>query len=327
MTNAFKQVSDAMAEAVKTTTPALVTVNARRRLPATGVVWSADGVIVTAHHVVERDDHISVVAHDGTEHSATLIGRDPHNDLAVLKVDGALTAAAWGTEDGLQVGNLVLALGKPGDQTQATLGVVSAIVSEEVRRERRKSKRKRMMDEGGNEEGWRRYRRRRMYRGGYLAGGYIQTDVTMYPGFSGGPLVNGDGLVYGLNTSGFRSGASIAVPLVTIQQSVTALQAHGKVRQGYLGVGVQPVRLSDTITESEDQETGLLIVSIEKDSPADSAGLMVGDILLTLADDVTEQVDELLAALTGERVGQSVTARLVRGGEIKEVAVTIAERA
>jgi S1-C subfamily serine protease len=311
MSDVLKQLSDAMAAAVEATNPALVSVNARRRLPASGLVWSGDGVIVTAHHVVERDEDITITLHDGTSHTATLVGRDPANDLAVLKVNSELTPANWGQHEALKVGNLVLALGRPGEQIQATLGVVSALHQGATRK---------------SESGRRRRKRggRRMMQ--VLVDGYIQTDVVMYPGFSGGALVSGDGAVHGLNTSGFGHGSSIAVPIATIRNTVNTLKQHGKMKQGYLGVGVQPVRLPDTVSGELEQEVGLLIVSVESDSPAAKANLLVGDIIVALDNESTEQLDELLALLGGERVGKTVPVQIVRGGKAQDVNVTIGER-
>jgi S1-C subfamily serine protease len=308
MSETFKSLSDSMADAVASLSPSLVRVEGRKRLGATGIVWSAD-TIVTANHVVEHEDNIVIGLSDGTTAHAKLIGRDPANDLAVLKVDGGtMQPATWGDNAHLRVGNLVLAVGRPGEQAQATLGVVSALVGGAKKTEDSKKKRN----------------RRQM--GQALADGYIQTDVVMYPGFSGGALLSGDGAVHGLNTSGFRSGASVAVPIATIKNTVTTLLAHGKMKQGYLGVGVQPVRLQATLAQQLQQETALLIMSIENDSPADQAHLLVGDILVALDGEGTETIDELLVLLQGERVGKTITAHIVRGGEPKEVSVTIAER-
>lgn len=313
MSEALKNLSDAMANAVEAVNPSIVSVAARRRLPATGLVYGPGGVIVTANHVVERDEDITVMTHDGEHHSAELVGRDAQNDLAVLTVNGELTAANWGQNETLRVGNLVLALGKPGEQTQATLGVVSALVDGAMAAERREE-RKRRKRRGG----------RRMMQA--LVDGYIQTDVVMYPGFSGGPLVSGDGAIHGLNTSGFGRGASIAVPVATIRNTVETLRQHGKMKQGYLGVGIQPVRLPDPVASELDQETGLLVISVESSSPAADAGMLVGDILVSVDGETVEQLEELMALLSGSRVGNAVPVQIVRGGSLTEMTVTISER-
>lgn len=330
MSDILQQLSDAMAGVVEQLSPAIVTVDGRRRLPATGVIHSADGLIVTAHHVVESDEGVGIITSDGKRHTATLIGRDPHNDLAVLRVNASdLPTIPWADDDALKVGHLVLALGRPMQQVQATLGVVSATVSGQRAHEIREEMRSRR--EQAAPEEWRRFRRemrrarRQRMMGRALADGYIATDVVMYPGFSGGPLVSGDGRVHGLNTSGFGQGMSISVPVATIRQTASTLLAHGRMRQGFLGVGVQPVRLPAGIVE--DQETGLVVISVESDSPAANAGLIVGDIIVALDNEPTADVDELLGLLTGDRVGQSVAIDIVRGGSAQQMNVTIAERA
>lgn len=303
MTDALKQLSDAMANAVEALSPSVVRVAARRRLAATGVVWSADGVIVTAHHVVERDDNIQVGLADGETLEATLVGRDPYNDLAVLRVSGAsLVPPQWA--DTVKVGHLALALGRPTEQVQATLGVISAIV-------RKSDSRKR---------GW---------RGGMgraLSDGYIQTDVVMYPGFSGGPLMSAYGTVYGLNTSGFSRGVSLTIPVSTVKNSVQTLLEYGKVRQGYLGVGVQSAKLPESVAKEIGRQTGVLVTSIEADSPAEKGALYVGDIIVALDDEPIEDMEALLMALHGGRVGQRVALSIVRGGQLQTIEVVVGER-
>lgn len=344
MANTLQELSDAMAAAVESVAPGIVRVEGRRRLPATGIVWNNDGVIVTAHHVIERDDDIHIGLQDGTVVTASLVGRDPNNDIAVLKAGGNLAAVPLAESDAPKVGHLVMALGRPGAEVFATLGVVSAVVDrswqpghdhgpedahehhghehrheEHERRKKRRGPRPPRGPRGSRRGGWR--------WGRALADGFIQTDVVMYPGFSGGPLLSGYGTVYGMNTSGFARGASLAVPISTLRSSVTTLLAHGRVRQGYLGVGVQPAKLPGSIAEELDRETGVLVVSVEADSPAEQAGILVGDILVAIGEETVEEVDELLASLTGELVGQTVPVQLVRGGQLQQMDVTVGERA
>ena len=290
MAETLKALSDALAGYVESASAGIVRVDGRKRLGATGMVWGEDGVIVTAHHVVRRDDGIKVTLPDGSSHSATLIGRAEQADIAVLRVDATLTPLTKPAEDDvLKVGHLVLALGKPGDQTQATLGVVSALGS------------------------------RRME-------GTIQTDVVMYPGFSGGPLIDASGQVRGMNTSGFSRGASITIGNGHINSVVETLLAHGRMRQGYLGVGAQPVRLPDDLAEELGQETGLMLASVEANSPAQTSGLFMGDVIVSVDGDPTPTLDALLGLLTGERVGKEVPVQVVRSGAIQTVNVTIGER-
>ena len=147
----------------------------------------------------------------------------------------------------------------------------------------------------------------------------------MYPGFSGGPLLSVEGTVLGLNTSAIR-GVSVALPTPTLQRVVESLLAHGRVRRGYLGVGIQPVQLPQSHAEELGQETGLLVVSVEPDSPADKAGITLGDTILKMDDEAIKQMDDLLAALGHERVAIETTLQLLRGGEKIERSVKIGER-
>jgi S1-C subfamily serine protease len=295
MTQSFQSLSEQMADAVESVAPSVVRVGGRRRMGASGVVWAADGVIVTTHHVVRRE-RLSVGLPDGEKVSASLAGRDPTTDLAVLRVDtGDLTAATW-DDSQLRVGQLALALARPGRGVQATLGVISALG-----------------------ESW--------HTG---AGGeidrYLQTDVLMYPGFSGGPLLAGNTFA-GINSSALVRGASVTIPATTVRRVVEALLSHGRVRRGYLGVSTQPVRLPAPLAESVGQETGLLIVNVEPDSPAGEAGLLLGDTLVRLDGEPVRHHDDLVGLLSGERVGRKVPLQVVRGGELRELNVTIGERA
>ncbi len=297
MASMLEQVSNDFAATVEGASPAVVRVDARRRFPASGIVWSGDGVIVAAHHTVRRDEGITVGLADGRTVAASLVGRDPSTDLAVLRVQaGDLTPPGWADGASLRVGQLVLALGRPGDAIQVSLGVLSAL-----------------------EDGW------RTPAGGYVDR-YILSDLVMYPGFSGGPLLSAAGEVIGLNTSALLRGTSLTVPAATLRRVVEALLAHGRVRRGFLGIGSQPVRLPDALAAELGQETGLLLVSVEPGSPADQAGLLLGDTLVALGDQRIRYMDDLQTALSADRVGQTVTARIVRGGVVQERPVTIGER-
>ncbi len=332
MTNTLQELSDDMANVIEGAAPSVLRVDARRRLPATGIAWSQE-LIVTAHHVVESEDHITIGLPDGSRIDASLIGRDPHNDLALLRADGGLTPANWAADDSLRVGNLALALGRPGQNVKATQGIASGLVSPaDIKRRREKFRSMKMEYSRGRK----RRRRARMEglgdffeRGGWLRGladGFIQTDVTMYPGFSGGPLLSVEGAVHGMNTSGFSQGVSIAIPVATIRRSVGALLADGKIQRGHLGIGVQEARLPDKVAEALEQDTGLLIVSVDADSPAAQAELMVGDILTALDQSAIEHVDELQLLLTKLAAGTEVSVGYARGGEYYDGSVIVGEK-
>jgi S1-C subfamily serine protease len=297
MSEVLNSLSSAMAGLVETAGASIVRVEGRSRLPATGVVYAADGLIVTAHHVVERDENLVVGLPDGESVAATLVGRDPGSDLAVLRVQASgLTPAHWVPAGDLRVGNLVLALGRPGQTVQAALGIVSAL--------------------GG------------AFRtpGGSEIDHYLQTDVVMYPGFSGGALVAADGRFAGINSSALARGVSVTIPAGTIQRVAEAIVAHGRMPRGYLGVGVQPVRLDSGLATLLEQQTGLMLMSVEADGPAAQAGLLQGDVLVSVDGQPVRQMDDLQALLTGERVGKAVPIRLVRAGALQEFSVTVGQR-
>jgi S1-C subfamily serine protease len=291
--SALSDFSSALADTVAKAAHSTVRVEARRRLPATGIIWEK-GVIVTSHHVVERDENIRVGLPNGETVDATLAGRDPSTDVAILKYNGDGTAFERTDFESVRVGHLVLAVGRPGADVNSTLGIVSA----------------RGKDSNS--------------RGGHLDY-YIQTDVEMFPGFSGGPLVDANGSLIGMNTSAMRD-TSLTIPTVTLARVVDTILKHGKVRQPYLGVGAQPVRLPGGLRDSLSQEMGLLIASVEADSAADKAGLLLGDTLVKFGDATVTGMDSLAAALAANGVGATVTAKIIRGGQLHDVNVTIGER-
>jgi S1-C subfamily serine protease len=292
--------SDDLATAVETAGQFVVAVKARRRVPGSGVLWSPAGTIITADHVLERDEDIRVVLADGRELPATLVGRDPSSDLAVLRVAAeGLPTAAVADGGAVRVGHFVLALGRSGQgPASASVGIVGAV--------------------GGP---WRSRR-------GATVEGYLQTDLTLYPGFSGGPLVDARGRVIGINTSLLGRGQSMALPLATVRRVAEALLAQGRIRRGFLGISTQPVALPETLLGKLglSQETGLLILAAEPSGPADKAGLLLGDILVGFAGAPLRDTDDLLAQLDGARIGTSQEARVVRGGELRDMPVTVGER-
>lgn len=296
--NPLTALSDAMAEAVTKAGAATILVNARRRLPASGIGYASD-LILTADHVVQRDEDISVMLPEGSEIQASVAGRDPGNDLALLRLDRGGAAVAEPAPDEARVGQLVLALGRPSTGgIEASLGVVSAI--------------------GGPA---------RTGRGGLLER-YLRTDTIPYPGFSGGPLIDAAGRVLGINTSGLTRGSSLTIPSSLAWRVAAALAEHGHIRRGYLGIRSQPVAISPAQRQAlaRQQESGLLLVSVEAGSPAEKGGLIVGDILVAIGDQPVDDPDELLARLTGAIVGQPTPIQVLRGGQPLTLKVTIGER-
>lgn len=292
------ELSDALADAAELAGKSTVLVNARRRMPASGIVFASD-LVLTAEHVIERDEDISVSLADGTDVPAKITGRDAGSDLAVLKLERSVGTVAEGTKSPARLGQIALALARPSrDGIEASLGTVSAI--------------------GGPV---------RTQRGGMLDR-YIRTDSISYPGFSGGPLVAADGTILGINTSGLSSGSAITIPADIAWNIAETLAKHGQIKRGYLGVRSQTVDISSAAQETlkRKQATGLLVMNVEKDSPVAKGGLIVGDILVAVAGNPVLHHDELFARLDGDVVGKSTPIEILRGGQPQTLNIVIGER-
>ncbi len=296
--NEIQQFSDALAAAVEGASASVVRIEGRHRGPsASGIVWSADGVIVTADHKIEREEGIEVGLPDGRKVPARLVGRDPGTDLAVLRADAAdLTPAPWAPTDSLKLGHLVLALSRPGQTVRASLGVVAALGPE-----------------------W-------QTRAGGKVDRYVATDVAHQRGFTGGLLIDVSGRGLGLNDAGLQRGQGIALPAATLKRVVAALLADGGVKRGYLGVGAHPVRLPAPIAEQAGHPVGLIVVAVQPEGPAERAGILLGDVLLALDGHPLGDMGELQSLLGEERAGKEAALRLSRAGEVREVTVTLGAR-
>jgi S1-C subfamily serine protease len=273
--------------------PSVVRVDSRRGRPATGVIW-ADNLVLTADHVIEQDDIL--VTGPPTTVKASVVGRDPGTDLALLRTEGLRgPAAARGKSEEVRIGHIVLALGGGIAERQVTFGIVSGF--------------------SGQFRSW---------RGGQI-NTLIQTTADLLPGFSGGPLVDAEGRVIGINSWNFGRGVTHALPVATAEKVAESLRTHGRIRRAYLGVGAQPIRLSEALANQLGQESGLLVVTVESDGPAQKAGLLQGDTIVTVDGDPVRGLDGLFATLRGLEVDSRHAFGVVRAGELKEVAVTLGE--
>jgi len=274
--------------------PGIVRVDARRGRPATGIVWG-NNLVVSADHVIEHDDAIQVSA-GGTSVKATVAGRDPGTDLALLKTDG-LTASPLGraASTEVRIGHLVLAVGRTSE-LQVSFGIVSGL--------------------SGAFRSWRGGETERL----------IQTTAGLLPGFSGGPLLDSDGRVIGINSWNFGRGVTRAIPIETAAKVADSLLAHGRIRRAYLGIGTQPIRLAETLRSKLSQESGLLVVTVEAGGPAAKAGLLQGDTVVTVDGDPVRQLDELFGKLRGFDIGSTHRLGVVRAGELKDVSLAVGER-
>jgi S1-C subfamily serine protease len=291
----LSELSREIAQLVAGLAPSLVRVDARGGRPATGIIW-ADNLVLTADHVIEADDNILVTGAPATV-KASLLGRDRTTDLALLRTEGLRGAPApRGRSADLRTGHIVLALGGTIGEQQVTMGILTGSSGEF-----------------------------RSWRGGQALS-LIQTTAELLPGFSGGPLVDADGRVIGVNSWNFGRGRSRALPVETAERVAESLRTHGRIRRAYLGVGVQPIRLTEALAGQLGQESGLLIVTVEPDGPGHKGGLLQGDTLVTVdGDPLFGRLDGLFAVLRAFDVDSTHPFGVVRSGEIKEVAVTLGE--
>ncbi len=291
--------SDGLANAVQRAGRSVVAVHGRRRFPASGLAWREDQV-VTASHVLERDSDLSITSPDGAQHPARIVGRDSGSDLAILAVQGAsLQPIERGIGASLSAGHLVLAVGRPGTpEPIASFGAVSSV--------------------GG---AW------RTAQGGLLEA-YIRADVALLPGLSGGALVDVSGNVVGLLSAQLAGGDPVAIPIDAVDGVVKRILTGGSLRRAYLGVSTQAVELQDVLRLrlGLEQTAGLMLLGIEPGAPAERAGLFLGDILLAIGDRTVEDGEALQMALGPDVVGRSVTIRLIRGGDLREVSLVPAPR-
>lgn len=296
--NLLVELSDAIADAAEKAAASTVMVDARRKFPASGIAFAAD-LILTADHVVEREEEICILLADGTEVAASLAGRDPGTDLAVLKLAQPVAVPAEISKHAPRVGQFVLAVGRPSvGGIQSSFGSIHAI-SGPVRTRR-----------------------------GSILERYIKTDVVSYPGFSGGPLAHGDGTILGINTSGLGSDGAITIPTDVALKTADALVKYGRVKRGYLGIRSQVVELPAEARQSlgREQLTGLLLVGLEADSPAGKGGLMVGDILAGMEGQPVSSQDDLFGLLGSDVIGKPLSMNVLRGGKLVLIPVEIGER-
>lgn len=291
--------SNSIADTVEQAGSAVVAVNAGSRISPSGIHWR-DGIIVTSDESLQRDEEITVITTNHRPLPATLIGRDSSTDVAVFKIENPeIPVAKIGDAATLKVGNLILGLARSGEgDLKAAMGAVSVVSG-----------------------AW------RSMNGGNIDA-FIRPDITLYPGFAGGPLVDAAGFVVGMNTSG-RRGTALTIPASTVNRVVEQLLAKGRIPRGYLGLGMQPVRLPANLKSALNltSKSGVIVVNVEANGPADKAGVLLGDVLVALDGVSVSDTGEVLALLNNsDRVGKTVSVQLVRGGALIELAVAIAEK-
>jgi S1-C subfamily serine protease len=264
----------------------------------TGVVWSADGYIVTCNHVVHRVRSIKVGFGDGNQMEAKVVGRDPYSDIALLKVDsGGLKPIELADSDGINVGEFVLALANPfNQQPSATSGIITNARST-----------------------------LRAIRGMNMEN-VIITDARLNPGYSGGPLIDASGRMIGLNAA-FAWSRGIAIPIGTVKTIVERLMKGGQVKRAYLGILMNAIPIPHQVSEQTkiSQETGLMVLQVEPDSPAKKAGIAFGDVIVQIDDKPVREIPDLTQKLNEELIGKKTRLTVLRGEKLTTLTVMPSE--
>jgi serine protease Do len=293
MTNKLRDLSQEIVSLSKTAATRIVALYGRRGGIATGIVWSGDGLVAAASHTLEWDEGIDVVRVDGSGGRADIIGRDRSTDVALLRVKGLdLPDPKWKAAEIPDAGALsvVVAASPQGPRVELTnLTVVG--------------------DEWTASGGGRIQR-------------YLESSLSIFRGFSGSPLLDTEGRLIGMNTTGLERRVSLAVPMETLQRATDSLLEHGRIRRGFLGVTTYPVRLP----ESAGQGVGLMVLAVQKESPAERAGLHLGDVLLAFDGTTIDSPMELLSRLTEERIGKPVELDIFRTGKQTKLEIEVTAR-
>jgi len=298
MSSALLALSNNLADVVEQAGRSVVIVNGRSRMSSSGVHWR-QGIIVTADETIKRSEDITITLADGRTLPAILVGRDPSTDIAILKLqDIELPVAEIGEASLLKVGHMVLAVGRSSESgLSASMGVVSAL--------------------GGS---W-----RSSYGG--LIDQFVRLDLNLYPSIEGGPLVEATGRVVGITVSGPRR-TVLSIPASTINRVVDQLLSKGHIARGYLGLGMQPVRLPETLKNALNLSSvgGVIVVNVESDGPADKSGMLIGDVLVAIDGTPVSDTGDIQAMLGSHSVGKILNVQIVRGGTLVDVALTVGER-
>ena len=320
LTGVWRAISNEFASVVEKASSPVVAVHGRRRIPSSGVHWKP-GIIVAAEHSLERDEEVTITLAGGTSIAAEVAGRDPSTDVAILKVGthpatndpgnaksgaqaegkaevGKLSLPEFADPSRLKVGHWVLAAARTSEGSPrasfALLGVVGPA--------------------------W------RSWRGGVLDL-TLRLDRRLHPNFSGAPVVTSDGGVLGIATSGLSRYGAVVIPATTVDRVAAELEKKGHIGRGFLGIGLAPVRIPRRLRESLQitQETGMLVMAVEAESPADKAGVVLGDLLVALDGNPVRDTDDVQGSLAAERIGKPVEASMIRGGAATDIVITVGE--
>ena len=299
MSKELIEFSNALAQATERASASVVAVHTETRGSSSGIVWRP-GVIVTSEHALRRDEEIQLTLPIGRVVPATLVGRDPSTDIAVLKCSEADTAVPlFGDVSALKPGTLTLVVGRTrASGPVAALGVVSLLASD-----------------------------RRTWTGASLTP-YIRLDIGLQPTAIGGAVIEASGNLVGLATPRFARFGAIAVPASTINKISDTLLKQGRIPRGYLGVGLQPVRLPNGLREMlrRNEKTAAIVLEVHSDGPADKAGIVIGDILVSLAGQSITRLEDVQSLLAADAIGKTLPLKFIRGGAVQDGNIVVAER-
>jgi serine protease DegQ len=301
MASQLVELSNALASATEQAAANVVAVHSESRGSASGVIWRS-GVIVTSEHALRRDEDIRVTLADGRVAQATLVGRDPSTDIAVLKcadASNAIASSATGDPATLKPGSLILAVGRTrASGPVAAFGAVSLVAPE-----------------------------RKTWTGVSLSP-YVRLDVSIQPTAVGGAVVDAVGKIFGVITPRFGRFGSTLTPAATVNSVVDTLLEKGRIPRGYLGVGLQPVRVPEALRQTlkREERTAVIVLEIEPNSPANRAALMIGDIIVSLGGNTVSRLEDIHSKLHGSAIGKPFAIGFVRGGALQEAEITVAER-
>jgi len=299
MSSDLSSFSQALAALVKEASQSVVAVRSGGYRAISGIKLRND-LIATASHALRREESVPVQDAEGKKLQARVFGREPGLDLAILRAEGIGSGLFEAAEsEPLAPGVLAVVVGMTADVgATASLGVLGAVGPE-----------------------------RKTWRGGTLER-FLRLDVNLYPSQSGAAVVTTDGKLIGMATPALSRYSAMAIPFSTLDRIARELLEQGRIRRGYLGIGVQPVRLPEDLRSSlpEAKNRGLIVMSVEPDSPAQDAGIQLGDILIFFDGRATADIDDLHEALRGDVVGRTASAVLLRGGKPVEIEVKVRER-
>ncbi|HEY2382191.1 MAG TPA: S1C family serine protease [Terriglobia bacterium] len=299
MTTAWQQFSNELSEIITSAGKSIVAVDARSGHTSSGIVWRRDAIL-TAAHAVRHENNIGIIFGPGQSAVARLAGRDRGTDIALLKLDQEIDMqpAACGSTESLAVGALGVAIGRTRrGNIVASSGIISGLMGE-----------------------WRAR--------GTQIDQFIRPDLNLYPGFSGGALLDPAGAILGLNTSGLLRGRPITIPSSTLLRIAEELAASGHVAKPYVGLVMQPVQIPESLQKKAgvDNQTGLLVMHVEPAGPADQAGVLLGDLLVAMDGHGFSELSDLSESLSGKAAGQEVQVSLIRGGQPLQLSIRIGNR-